>query len=103
MHDKSETPVHGTCSPKLQMVTQRLLCQHLCNRAAHRYTYILLPAFCVSDPIAFIDVVGKEEDAEKEEDMKTSKMNGLEARTVVSDTILCTEDQNDVIYDLVEF
>lgn len=60
----------------------------------------LLPLFHLSDPIAFIDIVGKEEDAEKEEDMKTSKMNEREAQTVVSATILhqsytyvCTEDR----------
>ena len=49
------------------------------------YAYFeLLPFSCLSDPLAFVNIVGKEEDAEKEEDMKTSKMNEKEAQTVVS-------------------
>lgn len=48
----------------------------------------LLPLFCLSDPIALIDIVGQEEDAEKDEDMKTSKRNEKEAQTAVSATIL---------------
>ena len=53
------------------------------------YAYFeLLPFSCLSDPLAFVNIVGKEEDAEKEEDMKTSKMNEKEAQAVVSVTVL---------------
>ena len=48
------------------------------------YIIALLSLCHLPDPIAFCDIVGKEEDAEKEEDMKTSKRNEKEARAVVS-------------------
>ena len=50
------------------------------------YMYIIqLLSLChLPDSIAFCDIVGKEEDAEKEEDMKNSKQNEEEARAVVS-------------------
>ena len=48
------------------------------------YTIALLSLCHLPDPIAFCDIVGKEEDAEKEEDMKNSKQNEEEARAVVS-------------------
>ena len=50
----------------------------------HVYIIALLSLCHLPDPIAFCDIVGKEEDAEKEEDMKTSKQNEQEARAVVS-------------------
>ena len=55
----------------------------------HMYRYIviyidLLSLYRLAAPIAFIDIVGNEEDAEQEEDMKTSKRNEREAQTVVS-------------------
>ena len=51
---------------------------------AHTYIIALLSLCHLPDPIAFCDIVGKEEDAEKEEDMKNSKQNEEEARAVVS-------------------
>ena len=48
------------------------------------YIIALLPLSHLPDPIAFCNIVGKEEDAEKEEDMKNSKQNEKEAIAVVS-------------------
>ena len=50
----------------------------------HEYINALLSLSHLPDPIAFCNIVGKEEDAEKEEDMKNSKQNEEEARAVVS-------------------
>ena len=62
---------------------------HLCimqqKCCGHTQYIVALLSLChLPDPIAFCDIVGKEEDAEKEEDMKTSKRNEEEARAVVS-------------------
>ena len=48
------------------------------------YIIVLLPLSHLPDPIAFCNIVGKEENAEKEEDMKNSKQNVEETRAVVS-------------------
>ena len=66
-------------------------CIHICMqylRTCVDALFQLLPLSCLSDPLAFVNIVGKEEDAEKEEEMKTSKMNEKEAQAVVSVTIL---------------
>ena len=63
----------------------------------HVYIIALLSLCHLPDPIAFCDIVGEEEDAEKEEDMKTSKRNEEEARAAVSTQptypVLLTDDR----------
>ena len=50
----------------------------------HKCIIALLSLSHLPVPIAFCNIVGKEVDADKEEDMKNSKQNEEEARAVVS-------------------
>lgn len=87
MHDKSAPvcstylPTQGTSSVTMHLCVTEQSCRRTC---AQVYIFTLLFLSHLSDPIAFCHIVGTEEDAEKEEDLKTSKRNEKEASAVVS-------------------
>ena len=78
------TCMHITCPPTHSDTMHLCMMQQNCCGHTRIYIIALLSLCHLPDPIAFCDIVGKEEDAEKEEDMKNSKQNEEEARAVVS-------------------
>lgn len=83
------SPTQSTSSVTMHLCGMEQSCRHTHAQVLYQtsftvYTFTLLLLSYLSDPIAFCHIVGKEEDAEKEEDLKTSKHNEKEAIAVVS-------------------